>query len=96
MPECLSAPTFPRCQCKAQSLVTPEPSQRDCAGVCASTIELSPKTLNHLVPAREEAQLELVPEGIEAFKAEVRVLRLQSSLLKSVPDWIGELECLVA
>ena len=55
---------------------------------------LSPETLSHLVPENEEAQLEQVPEGVRALQTEVRVLRVQSSLLKSVPDWVGELKCL--
>ncbi len=55
---------------------------------------LSPETLSHLVPENEEAQLEQVPEGVKALQTEVRVLRVQSSLLKSVPDWVGELKFL--
>ena len=55
---------------------------------------MSPETLSHLVPENEEAQLEQVPEGVRALQTEVRVLRVQSSLLKSVPDWVGELKCL--
>jgi hypothetical protein len=33
-------------------------------------------------------------ESAAPLQTQVGVLRMQSSLLKSVPDWVGELKCL--
>ena len=58
-------------------------------------VELSPKTVGHLLPAGHPcpggAELAEMPEGLRELQGEMEELTVQSSRLAAVPEWVGDL-----
>ena len=54
-------------------------------------VELSPKTVGHLLPDARPAELVEIPEGLLELQGEMEELTVQSSQLQRVPEWLGDL-----
>ena len=70
---------------------------REMAEVRVHKVELTPDTVGHLIPegpAHGHAELAEWPEGLRELKGELYELKVHSSRLTAVPDWLSELSCL--
>ncbi len=68
---------------------------REMAEVRVHKVELTPATVGHLIPdPHGHAELAEWPEGLRELKGELYELKVHSSRLTAIPDWLGELSCL--
>jgi hypothetical protein len=68
---------------------------RELQGICARKVDLTDKVLEPLFPDMSKTGgMQEMPEDLRRLKEQVCELHVQSTGLKELPDWIGELVCL--